>query len=1189
MQSNARFYALLAVVLVALGGLWFLIRGGTPASGPAVTTTQTAKESKEPPQPAPEAPEVREAAKPKSGEPVGAAKTRPESTTTAALSGDGTIKGIAKDGSGNPVIGATVRILAISWKTYEARPDDAALQEAQTGADGKFSFTKLPVKTSYGVLAELGPLAAIDSTYIGEREKTAELELTLQPTSFIAGTVVNADGEPVVDAALYAVAWKEQSDNLPFNETEITRQVTDESGAFRFPHVPMGKFKMLVKSVAYAPLVSDWVLSGTEDAQFVLKEGGSIAGRVVNAQTREPASKVKVVARTEFDREEQRAESAADGTFAFANLRDASFNLSIVSETLSLAKLPETIKLAPTQEIGGIELEVGQGGTVSGYVRDAKTNKGVLKAHLYLQDANPGANRVNISKDVESDEDGAYTFSGLPTGNYSVYIGQAEGYVSEDYQKRQIVNVTPGQSVDEINFTLDSGTTIAGKVVDDTGAPVAQARVNAARKRGGRWASAESDLNGLFMITGVSADPDVFVRAEKKGLVSVPVGPLDLAAGPAEDVNITMLKEASISGVVVDEAGKPVPEAQVIAWKAGNDQQGFGLPSEQSDLAGAFTLGQLSEGDYQLEAPGNRGRGRGKRGEAIHLAAGESKTGVKVVTGGAGNLSISGRITGEDGKPVKNAQLSVYGPNSYADGETDSDGKFKVSGLKEGNYSINVQATGYTHGIVQSVAAGSENVDIVLKGTGKIEGKVLDAATGQPVTDFEVMYVANGGLDPRMFKQMGPGAHTHNDDGAFQIENAEAGVAALMVKGQGYAPKMQQVTDIVPGQTKSGVVVKLEAGASVEGRVVDSSGNPVAGAQIYDGPLPLADYERERSIRATSTADGSFTLDGLASGSVTISAYHAGYAGGNAQVQVQPGKAAHVDIVLGAGGTVRIRITENGAPATGAYAGIHRGSGSNAEQPDVNGVVELKEVVAGSYRAYAGLRDPAGDGRSNRNQQREITVTEGNVTEVAFDFAAGTAALAATVTVEGQPPSQAWATLVVTSGGTSGQEMRHVQVDSTGQFRIENLPPGQARLNVNGMIAESNPVTRVVTVDLTDGQTTEVTVDLGGGGTVSGTVSGLPQDGRVSVMLVQGSVSVPERATVEELSQLQGQLFTSGSYAGGAAVDAATGAFTLPNVQSGSYTLVATAFDADGSVRCASAPVTVSEGETATAALTLPR
>ena len=88
-------------------------------------------------------------------------------------------------------------------------------------------------------------------------------------------------GDPVGGAALYAVAWKEQSDNLPFNETEITRQVTDESGAFRFPHVPMGKFKMLVKSVAYAPLVSDWVLSGTEDAQFVLKEGGSIAGRVV--------------------------------------------------------------------------------------------------------------------------------------------------------------------------------------------------------------------------------------------------------------------------------------------------------------------------------------------------------------------------------------------------------------------------------------------------------------------------------------------------------------------------------------------------------------------------------------------------------------------------------------------------------------------------------------------------------------------------------------------------------------------------------------------------------------------------------------------------------------------------------------------------------------------------------------------
>ncbi|MCC6152357.1 MAG: carboxypeptidase regulatory-like domain-containing protein [Candidatus Hydrogenedentes bacterium] len=740
--------------------------------------------------------------------------------------------------------------------------------------------------------------------------------------------------------------------------------------------------------------------------------------------------------------------------------------------------------------------------------------------------------------------------------------------------------------MDDINFTLDAGTSIAGRVVDDADQPIAQARVSVAMKRGGRWANAETDLNGLFTVMSVAISPDLFVRAEKDGLVSKPVGPLDTSTAPVEDVTITMTKEASIAGIVVDENGQPVPSAQVIPYPVKKDQQGFGSPIERANEKGEFKLARLAEGEYQLQAVLGNSAGwmQNPNKEVIRVAAGESKTGVRVLADGAGGLSISGRVTGEDGKPVRDANILALGPSTHANGRTDSDGRYKVADLKEGNFSLQVQASGYSRGILQ-IAAGSENADIVLKGTGKIEGMVVDTS-GQPVTDFEILYAANAGMNMQNFQQMGPGARTRNDEGKFVVDDAQEGSATLLVKAQGYAPKMHVISDIVAGETKSGVVIEVETGGIVTGRVLDGSKNPVAGAKVFDTPAPMDEYRRDRAVRTTSGPDGAFQLDGLPSGTVTISAYHAAHAGANVQVTVAPGKTTQADIVLGGGGTVRIRITENGQPATGAYAGIQdkTRNDSTAKEPDENGMVEYTNIPAGYYRAYGVLRNPEGQGIPGRNQGKEITITEGGVTEVSLDFAAGTASIAGTIAFNGEPPTRAWVQMTIGATDTAGEDSRRVEVDANGQFRIENLPAGQVRLRANGMIGESAPVSRQQTVELADGRTTEVTFELGGGGTISGTVSGSPSEGYIGVALARGNITLPARTTQEEFMKLH----RDEAIVSGAAVDPATGAFTIPGVEPGQYTVCATTADSSGAVRCATASVNVTEGETVTVSLTLP-
>ncbi|MCC6152758.1 MAG: carboxypeptidase regulatory-like domain-containing protein, partial [Candidatus Hydrogenedentes bacterium] len=165
MQSNIRFYVLVAIVLVALGGFWFMIRGGKSTPETAPPAKQMAKATEDKPEPKAETEHIENTKPvPESAAPTG----NYQSVSNGARSGDGVVTGTAKDDSGDPVAGATVRLLPITWKNYEPRPTDTDTLETQTDNDGKFSFSGVPIKMSIGIEAELGTLYALDGIYIGE-------------------------------------------------------------------------------------------------------------------------------------------------------------------------------------------------------------------------------------------------------------------------------------------------------------------------------------------------------------------------------------------------------------------------------------------------------------------------------------------------------------------------------------------------------------------------------------------------------------------------------------------------------------------------------------------------------------------------------------------------------------------------------------------------------------------------------------------------------------------------------------------------------------------------------------------------------------------------------------------------------------------------------------------------------------
>jgi protocatechuate 3,4-dioxygenase beta subunit len=162
-----------------------------------------------------------------------------------------------------------------------------------------------------------------------------------------------------------------------------------------------------------------------------------------------------------------------------------------------------------------------------------------------------------------------------------------------------------------------------------------------------------------------------------------------------------------------------------------------------------------------------------------------------------------------------------------------------------------------------------------------------------------------------------------------------------------------------PGQTVTGVVLVLQAGLSVKGRVVDESSQPVAGAEIRVAPSegrgPARIFRRAMAgpspPSAVTGAEGSFMVTGLAAGAYDVTASHDGFSPKTASSLPAPAKqpAGWPAIVLSGGvavaGVVR---DEQGAPIVGAMVSLFgEGADASASSTDVAGAFRVSNLAKG--------------------------------------------------------------------------------------------------------------------------------------------------------------------------------------------------------------------------------------------------
>jgi hypothetical protein len=369
-------------------------------------------------------------------------------------------------------------------------------------------------------------------------------------------------------------------------------------------------------------------------------------------------------------------------------------------------------QLPPRDQTGGSGTGDQAAGTaiIRGRVVTADNGMPVRRAQVRAQSGELRANRL-----VSTDANGRFEFKDLPAGRWTLTASKA-GFMTLRYgQKRPFeagspIEIADGQLMERADFSLPKGAAITGRIFDEYGDPVANARVQVLRfqtVQGQRRLNPagggdQTDDTGSYRIYGL-APGDYYISATLRagngpfiddnntdttsyastyypGTGAVAEAQrITLGIGQEQpNVNFALqaVRTVKITGTALSSMGTALTNGMVTLMPA----EGIGGPGGGGPVFfnfggngrvrpdGSFSIANVSPGNYTLMAvagPGGGGRGGGfalRVGgpggideiemAAVPLSVGnEDVTGLTIVTGKG--ASLSGNVIAAEGSVAK--------------------------------------------------------------------------------------------------------------------------------------------------------------------------------------------------------------------------------------------------------------------------------------------------------------------------------------------------------------------------------------------------------------------------------------------------------------------------------------------------------------------------------------------------------
>lgn len=485
---------------------------------------------------------------------------------------------------------------------------------------------------------------------------------------------------------------------------------------------------------------------GGERADQVQPGTAVIRGRLVDAETGDPVSRVPVrLSGREVPRRDAVFSDAA-GRFEFTGLRAGTYSLMAESSPTRPAYLHAIFREPPAKkgdsdrpatpiELGegeireGIVLALPRARVITGRVLD---DEGEPQAGVRVE-AEPVDRRSGVRRMDDTDDLGAFRLYGLAAGSYRVcasppaYGGPdpsqiSEGLVKTCYPSATVegestpVAVESGNADMEIRLQRSRLFTISGIVLDAWGAPAEHASVllltiekhgSSGRtiERKGASFVARGVTPGNYAIQARIGEPfdPADTRERQKAYV-----PFRVDNANVENLLVAMTFPAAIAGRVVFEGGIPQPVSGLVArvfpdedsermqeWGRGpGSPVGDDLTFELKGLYGRYALGidGLPHGWFVKSV-----RYRGEEIVSVPTAF-ESGTGPSdlVVTVSNRPARLVGRVLDDRGKPAAHAMVVLFPADRRAWTVTRTrmrrifsrDGTYESPNLRPGEYYV---------------------------------------------------------------------------------------------------------------------------------------------------------------------------------------------------------------------------------------------------------------------------------------------------------------------------------------------------------------------------------------------------------------------------------------------------------------------------------------------------------------------
>jgi protocatechuate 3,4-dioxygenase beta subunit len=198
---------------------------------------------------------------------------------------------------------------------------------------------------------------------------------------------------------------------------------------------------------------------------------------------------------------------------------------------------------------------------------------------------------------------------------------------------------------------------------------------------------------------------------------------------------------------------------------------------------------------------------------------------------------LSGKVVDTNGTPIPEATVYVEKWQGYKslrkNMKTLKDGTFGWKNAPAGALELSIMAKGYRETIATGIVADGQEKVIVLSEQVRVKGRVTDAATGEPVSDFEFQpgFAWPDSGRTISFQPMSSWAKKFtNGDYSYAFERA-ANCYGVRIVAKGYLPAESRV--IEPNERLAICDIALQRSGGVKGIVRLPDGKPAAGVSVY--------------------------------------------------------------------------------------------------------------------------------------------------------------------------------------------------------------------------------------------------------------------------------------------------------------------------------------------------------------------